>query len=285
MDAVRIGFFVISAPRLYAAIGLLLLVLVAELGAWGRRRRASPPNGSSVSGAGTDATWAWNALFAVIIGARLGFVLQNLGYYATQPLQALAFWQGGFAPWWGVAAGAVVAVVSLRRRREPLGVTVLPAALALGAWLIVPPLLSPAGGPPVAFPSGVLERLEGEAFDLGAGTGRPTVVNVWASWCIPCRREMPQLARAAQENPDVLILYVNQGESPEKVAVFLSDFPNVDTGNVLLDSNQRVGNELRSVGLPSTYFFDANGDHVKTHVGEISGPALTRELRALADAR
>src|SRR5690606_17695613 len=114
-----------------------------------------------------------------------------------------------------------------------------------------------------------------------AGTGRPTVVNVWASWCIPCRREMPQLARAAQENPDVLILYVNQGESPVKVAAFLSDFPNVDTGNVILDSNQRVGNELRSVGLPSTYFYDANGDHVKTHVGEISGPALTRELRAL----
>ncbi|MFA5550290.1 MAG: TlpA disulfide reductase family protein [Trueperaceae bacterium] len=283
MDAVRIGFFVISAPRLYAAVGLLFLVVVAELGAWLRRRSASAV--PDASGEVTDASWAWNALFAVIIGARLGFVVQNMGYYITQPLQALAFWQGGFAPWWGVAAGALVAFLSLRRRRRSLGVTVLPAAFALGAWLLVPQLLSPAGGAPVAFPSGVVERLEGDAFDFGDHAGRPTVVNVWASWCIPCRRELPQLARAAEEHPEVLILYVNQGESRETVAAFLAGFPTVDAGNVLLDRSQRVGNQLRSVGLPSTYFFDANGNHVKTHVGEISGPAITRELHSLAAVR
>lgn len=273
MDALRIGFFVISAPRLYAALALLLLLLLAEVGAWQRRRRGA---------VGADTTWAWNALFGVVLGARLGFVLQNLGYYLTHPLQALAFWQGGFSPWWGVAGGAVVALLTLRRRGAHLGVMAVPGLVALAAWLVVPQLLSPAGGPPVQFPTGVLERLEGEALDFGTAVGSPTVINVWASWCIPCRREMPQLARAAQENPDVRVLYVNQGESPATVAAFLADHPAVDRGSVLLDSNQRVGNALRSVGLPSTYFFDAAGNHVKTHVGEISGPALTREIRALA---
>lgn len=275
MDALRIGFFVISAPRLYAAVGLLLLVAVAELGSLWRRRSAGP------SAAGADAGWAWNAVFAVVVGARLGFVLENLGYYRAQPLQALAFWQGGFSPWWGVAAGLVVALISLRRRQQRLGVMLLPAVVALGAWLVVPQLLSPAGGPPVALPSAVLQRMEGQPFDLAAARGKPTVVNVWASWCIPCRREMPQLARAALEHPDVQILYVNQGESPATVAAFLSDHPTVDLASVLLDRDQRVGNALRSVGLPSTYFFGADGQHVKTHVGEISGPALARELRAL----
>lgn len=289
MDALRIGVFVISAPRLFAALGLLLLVVVAELGAWGKRRgRAARPAGeqggtaeAEPGASSPDAAWAWNALFAVIIGARVGFVMENFAYYLKEPLQALAFWQGGFSPWWGVGAGTVVAVLSLRRSRQALGTLILPAVLALGAWLVVPPLLSPAGGPPVAFPSGVLETLEGEAFDLASATGRPTVINVWASWCIPCRREMPQLARAAQENPDVLVLYLNQGESSQKVAAFLREHPTVDRGNVLLDHNQRVGAALRSVGLPSTYFFAADGAHVKSHVGEISGPALTRELRAL----
>lgn len=294
MDALRLGMFVISAPRLFAALGLLLLVVVAELSAWSlRRRRPSPEADAGVapvrahaaeagsSSPSADAGWAWNALFAVIVGARLGFVVENFSYYLTEPLQALALWQGGFSPWWGVAAGALVAMVSLHRTKQALGRLVLPAAVALGAWLVVPPLLSPAGGPPVAFPGGVLETLEGDAFDLASAAGRPTVINVWASWCIPCRREMPQLARAAEENADVLVLYLNQGESREKVAGFLREHPTVDQASVLLDRNQRVGSALRSVGLPSTYFFGADGAHVKTHVGEISGPALTRELRAL----
>ena len=272
MDALRVGFVVISAPRLYAAVALALLVVVAELAAWSARRR----------GQTADAGWAWNALFAVIVGARLGVVLENFEYYRGAPLQALAFWQGGFSPWWGVAAGALVAAVTLRRSRAALGAMALPAVVALGAWLVVPPLLSPAGGPPVAFPSVVLERLAGEPFDFASATGQPTVVNVWASWCIPCRREMPQLARAAAENPDVRILYVNQGEGTDKILAFLAEHEDVDHASVLLDRGQRVGAALRSVGLPSTYFFDAAGNHVKTHVGEISGPALTREIRALA---
>lgn len=271
MDALRIGFFVISAPRFYAGLGLLLLVLLAEFGAWRRRRFGQ-------EGA-ADAAWAWNALFGVLLGARLGFVLQNFTYYRQEPWQAFAFWQGGFSPWWGVLVGAVVALVTLRRR-ERFGALLVPSVVALGAWLLVPPLLSPAGGVTVALPVGAIERLEGDPFDLAAAAHGPTVVNVWASWCIPCRREMPQLARAAAENPDVLVLYVNLGEGREKVEEFLHAHPTVRRDHVLLDTDRRVGTALGGVGLPTTYFF-SGGEHVYTHVGEISGPALERRLAAL----
>lgn len=306
MDALRIGLIVVSAPRLYAALGLALLVLLAELMAARDRRRALRSSGAAdrvaaasssaldevlqggtsrlgglkvTDGRTADAAWAWNALFATVIGSRVGFVLENLGYYRQEPLQALAFWQGGFSPWWGVALGSLVALWSLQRSQQRLVAAVLPAAAALSVWLIVPLLLSPAADKQLAFPAGQMERLDGTEFRFEAGT--PTVINLWASWCIPCRREMPQLARAAADNPNVRVLYVNQGEDAAAVSAFLAHYPDVNLGNVLLDRNQRVGNTLGSVGLPTTYFFDASGAHIKTHVGEISGPAVAKEMRAL----
>ena len=125
MDALRVGFVVISAPRLYAAVALALLLVVAEVGAWAARRRGQQADGG----------WAWNALFAVVVGARLGFVLENFEYYRGAPLQELAFWQGGFSPWWGVAAGRLAAAWTLRRNRAALGAMVPAAVVALGAWL------------------------------------------------------------------------------------------------------------------------------------------------------
>lgn len=281
MDAVSLGSFVISAPRFFAGLGLLLLVATAELAAWARRRRPAP---RATGAAPTDATWAWNAAFAVFVGARLGFVLENLGFYLERPLGALAFWQGGFSPWWGVAAGVAVTLWSFRRRVGRLRTVVLPGALALGAWILTPLLLTPASGAHVTLPATVLDRLEGGTFGFTELAGRPMVVNLWATWCVPCRRELPQLARADAANPEVAFVYVNQGESRETVAAYLAEKLDVGLSNVVLDRRQEVGDGLGSVGLPTTYFFDAAGNHSRTHVGEISGAALQRELLALGSA-
>lgn len=282
MDALRIGAFVISAPRLYAAIGFALLIGLAELAAWRRRRTH---NGDGLEdGAGPEdigANWAWNAAGAVFVGARLGFVLQNLSYFGENPLSALAFWQGGFAPWWGVAAGALVAIWSFRGRFPQLRLVLAPSILALAAWVLLPMLLSPARGPAVALPMVTLERLEGGTLDLAELNGEPLVVNLWATWCIPCRRELPQLSQAEADFPDVQFVYANQGEVRSVVAAYLAERPDVSLSNVLLDHNQEIGSHLGSVGLPTTYFFDASGEHVATHVGEISGAALQKRLQDL----
>lgn len=276
MSAIRLGALVISAPRFYAALALLVLVAAAELAARRARRRAPDEGAAPVS-----ANWAWNAAGVVVLGARVGFVIENLGYFSSRPLEALAFWQGGFAPWWGVASGAALVAWTFR----PLGAVraaLVPAALALAVWLVLPPLLTPAQTSAVTLPQLELERLTGGVVRLEALAAGPLIVNTWATWCLPCRREIPQLARAAAENPNATFLLVNQGENPEAVREFLADYPAVNLDDVLLDGGMEVAERLGGVGLPTTYFFAAGGELVATHVGEISGAALDQMLRRMA---
>jgi cytochrome c biogenesis protein CcmG, thiol:disulfide interchange protein DsbE len=259
MGALTLGPLVLSLDRAYAALGFIVLIVAAEV--WARRGRPEVAN------------WAWGAALAAFAGARLGFVLTNLQDYAAAPWTALAVWQGGFAPWWGVAAGAATSVWSARRHPA-----VRRAAPALGvaavlAWWLPTGLLSPAPGDlGIVMPSLTLPALDGTAVELAAA-GQPTVVNVWATWCPPCRREMPLLIAAARETPDVRVLLVNQRETSETVRAFLVAQGLPEDG-VLLDRTGAVGNLLDVAGLPTTFAFDAHGQLAAVHVGEISAAAL-----------
>lgn len=290
MDALRLGPLVVSAPRLHAGLALAVLVGTAELVAWRRgRRRGGVGDGAEASAlpeGGAGAGWAWNAAFATLLGARVAFVIENGGYFAGRPLEALQFWQGGFSAWWGVVVGAGAAAVSLGRARrtgvaDAFTAAVLPTVAALGVWLLVPALLNPAQQGPMSLPAVALESLAGGVIELLPG--RPLVVNEWATWCVPCRRELPQLARAAAENPGVRFLFVNQAEGRATVASFLTAYPDVSLGDVLLDHAGTLAAELRGIGLPTTYFFSATGTLLGTHVGEISGAALERWVHRLQD--
>ena len=278
MDALQLGPLVVSAPRLVAGVGLLTLIVAAEVAA----RRA----GARARGA----NWAWNAAGAVVVGARLGFVAENAPYFFGRPLEALMFWQGGFSPWWGVAAGTVVAAWSLGWRPRALLAALGPAVLALAAWLAVPALLTPVAEAARRLPDVTLTTLAGDQVSLADLSGGPLVVNSWATWCLPCRREIPQLARAAAENPEVTFLFVNQGEQRAAVEAFLTADPSrrallaAHPGRVLLDRDMAVAARLGGVGLPTTYFFAPGGELLGTHVGEISGAALAGWVRRLKAA-
>ncbi len=269
MGALTLGPLVLSLDRAYAALGFIVLIVAAEV--WARRGRPEA------------ASWAWAVAMVTFVGARLGFVLGNLGDYAAAPWTALAFWQGGFAPWWGVAAGAAYGAVAalrqptLRRAAPALG------AAALIAWWLPAGLLSPAAGDlGVAVPSLTLPALDGAPVDLAA-TGEPTIVNVWATWCPPCRRELPLLVTAARESPGVRVLLVNQREAEGTVRAYLAGQGLPEDG-VLLDRAGAVGRDLDVAGLPTTFAFDARGQLVDVHVGEISGAALRGLIeRALAE--
>ena len=116
-----------------------------------------------------------------------------------------------------------------------------------------------------------------------AARGRPVVVNLWASWCGPCRAEMPMLAAAQQREPTVAFLFVNQGESPTTVQSFLHQ-QGFTLREVLLDSGSSLGQAIASRGLPITLFFDAKGRQVDAHFGILNSAALESRLRQLRTA-
>ncbi len=266
MGALTLGPLVLSLDRAYAGLGFAVLLIGAE---WLARR-----SGPSV------AAWGWRAAAIAFVGARLGFVAMHASDFAAAPLSALAFWQGGFAAWWGVAAAAVY--TAFEARRTPVLRRVAPTVgiAALLAWWVPAGLLSPvAQNADVVAPALDLEALEGGTVDLAA-MGEPTIVNVWATWCPPCRRELPALVATARAAPDVRVLLVNQGEDPDTIGTYLTQ-EGLPTSGVLLDRRQTVGSALRVAGLPTTFAFDAQGRMVDVHVGEISAPALRAMVASL----
>jgi thiol-disulfide isomerase/thioredoxin len=103
------------------------------------------------------------------------------------------------------------------------------------------------------------------------------VVNLWATWCPPCRREMPVLAAAQKQETGVSFVFVNQGEEGSTAQRYLN-IEKLDLANVLLDPGARLGREVGSGSLPTTLFYDTNGRLVDTHLGQLSAASLASKL-------
>ena len=108
-------------------------------------------------------------------------------------------------------------------------------------------------------PDFLLETLGGEELRFSDLRGSPVVVNLWATWCSPCRKEMPQLVEAyARYRDDGLeVVALNVQESASIIQPFVDDF-GIDF-TVALDKNGRVSDAYRILGLPVTYFIDREG--------------------------
>jgi thiol-disulfide isomerase/thioredoxin len=128
--------------------------------------------------------------------------------------------------------------------------------------------------PPLA-----LDCLGGGTLNLGRAPGVPTVVNLWASWCLPCRAELPfmqQLADAAGGRVQVLGVVSKDGR--EQATAFATDagatFPSA------FDADGELMTRLGLNGLPYTYFLDADGAIVYTQVGPVDSVDQLRGLVA-----
>ena len=122
-----------------------------------------------------------------------------------------------------------------------------------------------------------LEEFEGILVGL---RGQPVVVNIWASWCAPCRTEMPLLQRAAETYAgQATILGVDSRDNAGPADAFLEDvgvsYPNV------FDATGDIRKALGLRGFPTTYFFDDTGAIVATVVGGISEARLAAQLDEL----
>lgn len=108
-------------------------------------------------------------------------------------------------------------------------------------------------------PDFLLESLGGGELRLTDFRGRPVVLNFWATWCQPCRKEMPQFVRAYDEFGDqgLVVLAVNLQEGKSIVRPFADDFGM--TFPIAIDRDGEVGDRYRLLGLPTTFFIDRDG--------------------------
>ena len=129
-----------------------------------------------------------------------------------------------------------------------------------------------------------LTSLDGQSTSiLAMAGGKPFVVNLWATWCPPCRAEMPVLSQAQQHEPGISFIFLNQGESGVTVQQYLAVHGLV-ISNVVIDLGARFGREVGSMGLPTTLFYDAQGRMVDTQVGGLSTASLESKLAKLRAA-
>lgn len=223
----------------------------------------------------------WLLIGLTLLAARAGFVFRYRDFYLGDPLRILDIRDGGFRPAVGIAAGIVAGIWSVWRQANQR--TPVLAALAVGCavWGVGSAVLA-MSRQGQAVPDAALATLDGGSVRLRSMLGKPMVVNLWATWCPPCRREMPVLARAQAEHPGVTFVFVNQGEQGEAVKTYLAA-QQLAVHNVLLDGTTVLARATGSGGLPTTLFFDARGKLVDRRLGELSPATLAQGLESLRE--
>ena len=265
MDAINIGPLALPV-RVLAP--LLALAAAGTAASWWARRRAADP-----------APALWQMALWGLLAARAAFVLKHLDTYLLDPLSILDIRDGGFTAFAGLLVALAIGLEAVRRQavlRRPL----LASSLAgVTVWAAATVGFAAAGPAPASIPDLALRRLDGSTLQLAA-TGKPTVVNLWATWCPPCRREMPALGAAQAANPGVAFVFVNQGEDAAAIRRYLDD-ERIVLRDVALDPARQVARAANAVGYPTTLFYDARGRLVARHMGELSRAQLNEQLGAL----
>lgn len=125
-----------------------------------------------------------------------------------------------------------------------------------------------------------LETLDGSTASLQDFRGHPLVLNFWATWCGPCKEEMPLIADFEERYaPDLVVLGLNYGERKETVQAFVEK--NGIPFRILLDPAQSTGADYMVRGFPTTYFIDKDGILRSMHIGQLSEDLLTEYMKTI----
>ncbi len=140
------------------------------------------------------------------------------------------------------------------------------------------PILAPEVNQPA--PNFSLSELNGEEINLQEFSGKPVLINFWATWCIPCREEMPLIEKYYKDYyPNLVVLGVNVGEKPEIVRAFVDElgltFP------ILMDQGNKISSLYKVLGFPTTIFIDEDGVLMYQYTGLLTEDQLRNYMEQL----
>ena len=127
-----------------------------------------------------------------------------------------------------------------------------------------------------------LVDLTDAAQDLTQFEGRWTLVNFWATWCAPCRAEMPSIGRLAQEMPDLQVVLIATGRNLVPQITRFTDEVGVSNLPQLRDPKMALASKIGILGLPVTIILNPKGQEVARMIGDAEWD--TPEALALIDA-
>ncbi|MCR4437185.1 MAG: TlpA disulfide reductase family protein [Clostridiales bacterium] len=126
-----------------------------------------------------------------------------------------------------------------------------------------------------------LTDLDGKKVSLKDFRGKNVYLNFWATWCPPCRGEMPEIEKVYQQykDKDFVVLAVDLGEDKNTVQNFIKQ--NNYNFKVLLDSDQSVATKYNITAIPVSYFIDKDGNVVTKRVGALSEEEMQSYVKQL----
>ncbi|MDG2307432.1 MAG: prolipoprotein diacylglyceryl transferase [Candidatus Binatia bacterium] len=180
------------------------------------------------------------------------------------------------AQWIGLGTIATGAIGLLWVRR--------PAALAPAVAVLLTVSVLGCSGPKTA-PEFVAQDLKGQAMRLTQHRGKVVFLNLWTTWCPPCREEMPAMQRLAKrlDGQGFVMIAVSEDDDASKVQAFVDEmkieFP------VLIDPTGSVGRAYGITGYPETFIIDRKGKQVARYIGprDWTDPQIEKDLRTLID--
>ncbi|CAG4907111.1 Thiol-disulfide oxidoreductase ResA [Paraburkholderia saeva] len=262
--SVNIGPFAFPVAPLILFLSIAIAVVVARL-------------------VGRDAREAESAVLVMaavgLVVARLSFVGHYLPACSDNWLKMLDFRDLGFDRVPGVVAGALVLLWIVMRRAHLRHATLVAAVVGVASWSVATAAAGTAKASEL-LPAVNVTDTKGEVQSLARNDGKPLVVNLWTSWCAPCRGEMPVLAEAQRNFPGVDVVFANQGESLEAVNGFLKTQA-LSLHNLVLDPSLAVARATGARAFPTTLFYDENGKLLAAHLGPFSRATFQQALETL----
>jgi len=162
--------------------------------------------------------------------------------------------------------------------------SILVTQIAFGQTIELKHRASPLPAP-LAAPDFSLLDTEDKTHNFSDYRGKVIIVNFWAVWCPPCRKEMPSLERLRKKmlGKNVVVLAINQGEDTEQILPFLWELTPVPGFPILLDKDMKVSSSWKVSGLPTTYIVNKKGMIVYRMIGgrEFDHPEIVKVIDKL----